>query len=487
MRIKKFELRHKASEEWTAIDLDANVCLFYSANNSTGKTTLMRSILYCFGFQIPNTERVKFENYEFKLTIEKDGVENLIYRKNQLLKIDDLEFDLPADEMNAVGMIFGIENLELIENLLGTIYFDQDKGWTLLNRGKIIGNNRFTIESFFRGLNDVNDSDSYNLQRKIREIDREIDEFNLLGEIGKYQENLIENATQPSIYEFDITNETRIVELKLELEKINKEINEIKGVINDNQKFYSYLEQKEIYVNNPYDQKQPIRVTRHTLYGLSDITKISETRLDYLLIKREKLKQQINDLIKEESKNINLFDIPSLGDQISQQIKRMESISVVQVNAAKKALQDEKSKLQDLLLERTKRDNHYIEEAIRIIETYYNEMNIESVNVDIFTRTLKTISGAILHKKVFIFKLAYIKLLSEKLGYCLPIFCDSPNGREIEQSTVEETLKILRRDFPNHQIFISSINEYQNIFKTSKKILLDGTLFDPKNALSLFD
>ena len=299
--------------------------------------------------------------------------------------------------------------------------------------------------------------------------------------------NLIENATQPSIYEFDITNETRIVELKLELEKINKEINEIKGVINDNQKFYSYLEQKEIYVNNPYDQKQPIRVTRHTLYGLSDITKISETRLDYLLIKREKLKQQINDLIKEESKNINLFDIPSLGDQISQQIKRMESISVVQVNAAKKALQDEKSKLQDLLLERTKRDNHYIEEAIRIIETYYNEMNIESVNVDIFTRTLKTISGAILHKKVFIFKLAYIKLLSEKLGYCLPIFCDSPNGREIEQSTVEETLKILRRDFPNHQIFISSINEYQNIFKTSKKILLDGTLFDPKNALSLFD
>ena len=178
MRIKKFELRHKASEEWTAIDLDANVCLFYSANNSTGKTTLMRSILYCFGFQIPNTERVKFENYEFKLTIEKDGVENLIYRKNQLLKIDDLEFDLPADEMNAVGMIFGIENLELIENLLGTIYFDQDKGWTLLNRGKIIGNNRFTIESFFRGLNDVNDSDSYNLQRKIREIDREIDEFN---------------------------------------------------------------------------------------------------------------------------------------------------------------------------------------------------------------------------------------------------------------------------------------------------------------------
>lgn len=487
MKIKKFELRHKASEEWTTIDLDSDVCLFYSANNSTGKTTLMRSLLYCFGFQIPNTERVKFENFEFKITIEKEGAENSIYRKNQLLKIDDMEFDLPAEEMNVVGMIFGIENLELIDNLLGTIYFDQDKGWTLLNRGKIIGNNRFTIESFFRGLNDVNDSDSYNLQRKIREIDKKIGEFNLLGEIKKYQESLIENTSQSSIYEFDITNETKIIELKLELEKVNKEINEIKAIINDNQKFYSYLEQKEIYVNNPYDQKQPIRVTRHTLYGLSDITKISETRLSYLFIKREKLKQQINNLFKEESKNINLFDIPSLSDQISQQIKRMESISIVQIQAAKKALEDEKSKLQELLLERTKRDNHYIEEAVKIIKTYYDELNIEPINVDIFTRRLKAISGAVLHKKVFIFKLAYIKLLSEKLGYCLPIFCDSPNGREIEQSTVEETLKILRRDFPNHQIFISSINEYQNIFKTSKKIILDGTLFDPKNALSLFD
>ena len=90
----------------------------------------------------------------------------------------------------------------------------------------------------------------------------------------------------------------------------------------------------------------------------------------------------------------------------------------------------------------------------------------------------------ILHKMIFIYKLAYISLLSEKLGYPLPIFCDSPNGREVEQETIDEMLRIMKRDFKNHQIIFASIFNYQNIFDSSNIISIDKTLF---NKQTMFD
>lgn len=49
----------------------------------------------------------------------------------------------------------------------------------------------------------------------------------------------------------------------------------------------------------------------------------------------------------------------------------------------------------------------------------------------------------ILHKIIFSFKLAYIKLIKEKKGIILPAVLDSPTGREVKHSTVEKMLKII--------------------------------------------
>ena len=40
----------------------------------------------------------------------------------------------------------------MLNNLLGTFYVDQEKGWTILNRGVVIGSNHFNIEELIRGL-----------------------------------------------------------------------------------------------------------------------------------------------------------------------------------------------------------------------------------------------------------------------------------------------------------------------------------------------
>ena len=60
----------------------------------------------------------------------------------------------------------------------------------------------------------------------------------------------------------------------------------------------------------------------------------------------------------------------------------------------------------------------------------------------LFTSNLKILSGAVLHKTVFSFRLAYIKELEKKLGIKLPILLDSPKGKEIDDSNVQKMMSI---------------------------------------------
>ena len=85
-------------------------------------------------------------------------------------------------------------------------------------------------------------------------------------------------------------------------------------------------------------------------------------------------------------------------------------------------------------------------------------------------------SGAILHKLVFAFKLAYIRVITDKIGVSLPIILDSPSGREVKQSTVELMLNVLQRDFSDHQVIIASIVNFD--FKNKNVIEFKERMFD---------
>ena len=130
-------------------------------------------------------------------------------------------------------------------------------------------------------------------------------------------------------------------------------------------------------------------------------------------------------------------------------------------------------------------NNVWIDEVCETAKRYATELKISDMfKIDIFTHNLRTKSGAILHKLVFIYKLAYIKALSKKVGYPMPIFCDSPNGREVEHSTILEMLSIIKRDFSEHQLLIATIFDYIDIFPDANIITLNGKLFNQDN---LFD
>lgn len=60
----------------------------------------------------------------------------------------------------------------------------------------------------------------------------------------------------------------------------------------------------------------------------------------------------------------------------------------------------------------------------------------------------------------------------------LPIILDSPSGREVKTETVKEMLKLLQRDFSNHQIIIASIYDFdlnnKNIIEFKNRVLEDS-------------
>ena len=83
--------------------------------------------------------------------------------------------------------------------------------------------------------------------------------------------------------------------------------------------------------------------------------------------------------------------------------------------------------------------------------------NSESIATSyLFTSNLKELSGAVLHKTVFAFRLAYIIEIEKFLNIKLPVILDS----EVDQTNIQLMVNILKRDFSNNQIIIASIFQY---------------------------
>ena len=125
-------------------------------------------------------------------------------------------------------------------------------------------------------------------------------------------------------------------------------------------------------------------------------------------------------------------------------------------------------------------NNSIIDNVYLSIQRYAKELDIYQYMDDnrdyIFTDDLKGFSGAVYHKMVFSFKMAYIIELQKYLGYKLPIVLDSPSGREVDQKNISDIMKILSRDFKDNQIIIASIYDDYGFEKTNR-IELDKGIF----------
>ncbi len=461
------------------IEWSSGVNLVYSTKNTCGKTTLMRVLLYSLGYPVPNTKKIKFEKCIIITELENNLGNVCIRREGNYLKINysglEKTFTLPAEQNEFHQLLWGTDNQELLDNIIGACYIDQEKGWTLLNRGKVIGNIRYNIEQLVRALSE---RECNELLLKEKKLDLELKKYRQMLNIAQYKEEINEYKDEliSESYDEELLKEMELLNYELSVQ--NKELKRIEGVIKKNESFRKYIENMKIRVRSSLGEEIP--VNKDTIIDMNEY-------LDMLVAKRRIVAGEINS-IKRKIEEITL-KLPqndgqsSFLEEKSQLVEFDRNIIKIDVDAVSikrtiDRLQNELHDIRSAITETTKKDNIVVDEMCKIIMRYSQELNVEVKNVTsyLFTRNLKELSGAVLHKLVFIYRLAAILSIEKYLGYKLPLIIDSPSGKEVDRNNVNAMMKILSRDFSENQIIVASIYEYD--FKKIKRIDIKDRLID---------
>lgn len=455
--------------------------LIFSEKNSTGKTTLMRCLLYGLGYAIPSTKRFNIETCRIKIVLEKDDKTIVTLNRNTvdyIVLIEDktqFSYALPTQSAELHGKIFGTDNKDILNNLLGAIYIDQEKGWTLLNRGKVIAGVHFNIDELIRGLSGRSCTDIIMRKKKIKE---NLKKYKQILNIAEYRESITPTTESLTGDSYNRERLLKLTQLKVEKDMVKKEIKRLDENIKNNKKAIEFIDDMElvIRVNNGED----ICVTRDMIVGASDGIDLLEAKKRMLIPRSERILKEIEGLeleIKEEEQQISFFPRESLADIFDRKMAYID-ISPVDVKNVIDDLDKEKKALEKEISQLTDYRNDVTQSMFKTVQKYMEELgDSETEKMTwkyIFTKNLKELSGAVLQKRVFSFRLAYIIEIEKTLGIKLPILMDSPKGKEVDDDNIKKMMDILKRDFPDNQIIIASIYNYvqnENIIRLEKQLL----------------
>lgn len=464
------------------IDFINETNLIFSKKNSCGKTTLIRFILYSLGFKIPETKNIKFDRCNVSCSIELDNGKILQLNRPNTYSIsvnNEQFFILPEQQALLHKILFGTANKDILNNILGALYCDQEKGWTLLNRGTVIGSIHFNIEELIRGLSDVDCSD---MIIKEKQISSELAKYKQMFSIAQYkdsiqQDNLISESSESE-------NNIELQQLMLERNSLNREISRVGQCLSGNKKFMDFVDEMKLLVTT--DDGKQITVTKDNVVGLND-------SVNYLIAKKRILLQKLSEVVKKienittlqkkEQQQLSFFNSESLIEVFDKQIIKLP-INQLAIKKAITELENERKEIKERISIISRSDSEVLSSMHKTIIHYANELGVgdpeKLTQKYLFTSNLKELSGAMLHKTVFAFKLGYIKAIENKLGLKLPIILDSPRGKEVDKKNIDMMMQILNRDFKDNQIIIASIFEYK--FDKLKKIEITGSLINELNV-----
>lgn len=209
-----------------------------------------------------------------------------------------------------------------------------------------------------------------------------------------------------------------------------------------------------------------IPVTAENIVGLTDT-------IDYLIAKRKMISSDLQAVMRqlsnkqkekdEEAEQLAFYQSESLIEFFDKKIAAVP-IDAKAVDKEIKRLESALKAIRKEISSKTKSNTKVIMSLYENMVKYASELgvgNSESIATSyLFTSNLKELSGAVLHKTVFAFRLAYIIEIEKFLNIKLPVILDSPSGKEVDQTNIQLMVNILKRDFSNNQIIIASIFQY---------------------------
>lgn len=458
--------------------------LIFSKTNTKGKTTYLRLLFYSLGYPIPNMKGIDFEKVETRIIFSEKNSEYTVERNNSLLKLDvgseEILFTLPSEHDSFLSYVFQYDNIKVIRNLLGFLYIDQDKGWSLLNRGTVIGRIKFSVEELLAGLNNT---DITPLLEKKKRLEYDRDKYSALLNIQELSEQVYEQRGELFISDVEKELTEKISYINLKISNLNASLKEINALVQQEKQFFDYIDSMKLYVKGPNGD---IGVTRATLVNAPESTEFLKARQSVLVTDIEKLKRQRasidNQLSNYKLKNSQLSFIPqeSNDDIIDKKLASFASVDQDMVSDLLTNVSEELRKTRSEIKTAVKTNNGFITRIYNYVLDYANRLDIEENLVHkedyIFTSDLKSMSGAVLQKMVFAFKLAFLKVIEEEIGTKLFMVIDSPKSKELDDQNTELIMKLVKDELADNQVFIASIYE----FECDHKIIIDSRAIEAR-------
>jgi len=465
--IKSIRLKEGLFERY--IDFSDSVNLVYSQRNTRGKTTLLRSLLYGLGYGIPNTRKMKFDCCEITLLIESDAAGSVtLYRNNAAFIVaqfnstgEKITYVLPEQQIELHSKLWGIENADIINNLLGAFYVDQEKGWTLINRGVVIGSIHFNIEELIRGLSGTDCSELIAEESK---VSRELDKYRQMFSVAQYREALSDRTESLISESFEDETSAEIDHLEIETQRTKTELRRIDGLLSDNRRFKNFVADMKLLVQATDGSTFP--VTEDNIVGLNDSIELLVAKRKIEAARYSKLSAQLSrvkEKTKHENEQLSFLNNESLIESFDKTVSQLP-LNPIAIKREITILEGRLKAIREEITTITKLNNKVASSISDNLIKYATELGIGDKNslseTYLFTSNLKELSGAVYHKTAFAFRLAYIIAIEITTGVKLPIILDSPSGKEIDQENVGLMMDILKRDFSDHQIIIASIYKY---------------------------
>lgn len=478
MLIKSIYIRDGLFER--NITMEDGVNLIFSKKNSRGKTTLVRLMLYALGYSVPSTKKIKFEKCFTKIEIVLDtGNTVFLTRENSYsisLLCDGVEeiYVLPEQICTLHSKLFNTDNIDILNNVLGAFYFDQEKGWTLLNRGVVIGSIHFNIDELVRG---ISGKDCSELIAREKRISSDLSKYRQMFSIAQYRDSVSGDSLTADTYQEK--KNVELEQLRMRQSSVEREIRRINQSITGNKKFQEFVADMKLLIKT--EDGQCITVTKDNIVGLNDSIELLVAKKKILSCELAEIVSKIDKIMREQEKEngqISFFESESIVEAFDKKIVAIPMNQVAIKNEIDK-LEKEQKQVREQIAKISRSDNDVVLSLYNTIVKYATELGIgdsESITQKyLFTSNLKELTGAVLHKTVFAFKMAYILELEKHLKIKLPIILDSPSGKEVDQENIELMMNILKRDFQENQIIIASIYDY-SFSKVNKVELVDQLL-----------
>ncbi|HLQ83689.1 MAG TPA: hypothetical protein VK121_07620 [Pseudogracilibacillus sp.] len=457
--------------------------LITSKKNTSGKTTFVRLILYSIGWDIPSTKRINFHKLITKIYFE---VDKNIYQfvrhadEVQVFKNDNYidKFSASEDMSILLSYYSSISNPQILNNLLGTFYFDQEEGWNWLTTGKVISGNRFNLGEFVEGLMDSDQSD---LRDKVARNKAELRGYNLLRKNLSYKKSV--SLSHANWNNFDKLN-SELRTININISDINIKITTLNKAQKDNKQFISMISNMKLRIKTKSGDKE--LVTQDNICGFNEHQSFITARLAILKRNKAKYISQKAKIENELQKFTKLFNLQSQLDRFNESISKLD-IDESNVEKIIKDIRKENSKLNKKISNSLSSNDYYSRIHARIVE-FCKELKVEKY-LDLQTDFIESLdlrkyTGAVLHLLSFAFHLAYLSILQEKSQEMYPIIIDSPYGNELTDENVNLMYGLLNKYFPNNQVITASINDiYNNFTVVDKKIEFVGSMMQSLDSI----